>query len=145
MRGPTPLLAALVALDLGLAAVGFVAPALWFSLIHDTPPDDPQAFLQRSAAAWLAFAAIQALALRRWRREPGWLLAVAGLRLGDALTDWTQLLCAGELTAPGAAALLVASPFNALAGLFLVRCHGAARAELTRSGAPGPAGGRCSA
>ncbi|MBU2490284.1 MAG: hypothetical protein KKA60_12920 [Proteobacteria bacterium] len=117
-------LAALLAMDVILASCALLEPQLWFSIFHGTPYVDPQGFLPRTGASWAAFAILQALALALWERQPGWLLVVAGVRLGDCFTDWTYLSVAQDLTWFAYPALALASPANLLAGLFLARAYG---------------------
>lgn len=114
-------LGALLALDVTIAAVAFLAPSLWFALFHGTAYDDPQGFLRRCGANWGAFAVLQAIALARWERDPAWLLVVAGARLGDVLTDWTYLGFARDVTWFARVALFATSPANLAIGVFLVR------------------------
>jgi hypothetical protein len=115
------LLASLVALDLTLAITGFFFPSFWFSLFHAAPYVDPQGLLPRTAASWLAFAIVQTVALVRYEKQPHWLYVVAGLRLGDVLTDWTYIAACAHLTPIGWVLLGVASPGNALAAWYLMR------------------------
>ncbi|MBI4953303.1 MAG: hypothetical protein HY908_14825 [Myxococcales bacterium] len=125
-------LALLLALDVGLTAWGFFFPELWFRLFHGAAYEDPQGLLRRCAANWLAFAILQALALVRWERAPGWLLAVAGMRLGDALTDLTCLAFAASVTPFALAAFPLAGVGNVVAGAWLWRQHG----RLARPSSP---------
>ena len=113
----------LIAVDAALSLAGFGWPELWFSTIHGAAPVDPQRFLPRTAAAWLAFLALQVIALARFRVDPAWLAVVAGARLGDALTDWTHALLAPDLTWIGGVLLFTASPVNLLAGAWLLGVH----------------------
>jgi hypothetical protein len=122
-------LAGLVALDLLLAAWGFLAPGLWFRFFHDGAAVDPQALLARCAAAWLAFALVQLHALFVWRRAPLWLAAVAGMRLGDALTDVTCVAFCERATWAAWVLFPVAGAGNVALGLWLLA---AARARFSR-------------
>lgn len=116
-------LAFLIAVDLVLCLVGLAWPELWFEVIHGTAAIDPQRLLQRTAAAWAAFLALQVIAYARFRRDPAWLAVIAGVRLADVPTDWTHLILAPDLTRTGTLCLLAASPINLCAGLVLLRAH----------------------
>lgn len=122
-RQVSQLLVFLIVVDLVLCMVGFGWPELWFYLMHGAPPIDPQRFLQRTAAAWAAFLVLEVVAYARFRREPAWLAVIAGVRLSDMFTDCTHALLAPDMTWFGTLCLLSASPFNLLAGLFLLRAH----------------------
>ena len=120
VRAVRAVLAGLVALDTVLAAWGFFAPALWFRFFHGADAVDPQGLLRRCAANWLAFAILQVVALVRWRRERGWLAAVAGMRLGDALTDVTCLVFCATATPAAYVLFPVAGAGNLLVGMWLL-------------------------
>jgi hypothetical protein len=113
-------LANLVALDAVLATWGFCFPTVWFRFFHDAPYVDPQGLLRRCAANWLAFAIVQAIALVRWQRDPRWLAAVAGMRLGDALTDVTCLTFASSTTAAAWVLFPIAGLGNLVIGWWLL-------------------------
>jgi hypothetical protein len=114
-------LGALVALDLVLAAWGFLLPGLWFRFFHGAELVDPQAYLPRAAASWAAFFLVQLIALVRWERERRWLAAVAGMRLGDALTDVTCLAFAASTTPAAWILFPVAGAGNLALGAWLLR------------------------
>lgn len=136
IRQVTYLLGFLIAVDLVLCLVGFACPELWFDLIHGAPPLDPQRFLQRTAAAWTAFLVLEVIAIVRFRRRPAWLAVIAGVRCSDMFTDITHALLAPDMTAFGHACLLAASPFNLLAGLYLLRAHNALTTARANSRPP---------
>jgi len=116
-------LGALLATDLVLTTLGYGFPGLWFALVHGTPYDDPEGLLRRCAGNWLMFGALQAIALWRWKREPGWLAAVSGARFSDVLTDWSYLWFSTHLTWHGTLGLFAAGPFNLLCGVYLWRAY----------------------
>ncbi|MGZ3696559.1 MAG: hypothetical protein ACXWP5_00575 [Bdellovibrionota bacterium] len=113
----------LVALDVIISTAGFGFPQLWFKVFHGAPYVDPQGLLRRSAGSWAAFALFQTLAALRWKREPHWLVLVAGMRLGEIFTDWAYLGFAANITWFGAASLLAVVPSNAYLGWWLLRCY----------------------
>jgi hypothetical protein len=116
-------------LDLSLTAVAFFFPSCWFEVFHGSAHVDPQGLLmlRRCGANWAAFALFQFVALFKWRKQPVWLAVVAGMRLGDILTDWTYLAFAQNLTWPGWLMLGIASPGNLVIGLRLLKWHKRAR------------------
>lgn len=126
------LVAALALVDFSLAAVAFVAPDLWLGFFHDPSllerglfdaetAADPYGLLARSAGGWLAFGLVQLFVWFRWRGRPELLLLVAGVRLGDALTDAAYVLAADPLTPWGGVALALAGPANIVLGVYLYR------------------------
>ena len=117
------LLSSLVLLDVTLTIWAFFFPRLWFAAFHGVPYDDPQGFLKRCAANWAAFALFQLVAWRRWRKQPDWLVVVAGLRLSDIFTDWTYLFSAHDITWFGRVALFAVSPANLAIGWYLLRTY----------------------
>ena len=133
------ILIALVAFDLLVAVGAFLLPQIWYRLLHDAAYVDPQGLLRRTGAIWAAFAAVQILALPRWRRAAHWLLLVTGTRLSELFADWTYLVFAESITPFGTAALLVTLPANLLICWFLY----ATWRKLAGRGGPasgGPAG-----
>ncbi|HRK01918.1 MAG TPA: hypothetical protein PLH57_04580 [Oligoflexia bacterium] len=119
----------LVLLDVVIATVALGFPEVWCWVFHgsDWPSfTDPYGLLRRTGASWAAFAIFQTLAALRWKREPFWLVLVAGLRLGEIFTDWIYLgfaSSAGAMTWFGAAALFISPPANAWIGYYLVGCY----------------------
>lgn len=131
------ILIALVAFDLLVAVGAFLLPQLWYRLLHDAAYVDPQGLLRRTGAIWAAFAAVQILALPRWRRAAHWLLLVTGIRLSELFADWTYLVFAESITPFGTAALLVTLPANLLICWFLY----ATWRKLAGRGGPAASGG----
>lgn len=127
-------LAALVVLDVVLAGWGFFFPEAWFQLFHGADYVDPQALLRRCAANWLAFAVLEAVALARWERSPGWLLVVAGMRWGDALTDITCLAFASSTTVFSMIGFPLAGIGNVVLGVWLWRVHAGAKQAVSACG-----------
>jgi hypothetical protein len=118
-----PVLILAVLVDIVLPAAAFLAPHLWFSVLHgvaDQP--DQHAFLWRCAAGWIAFAAVQIIALSRWKVDERWLAVVAGVRFSDVLTDWTYL-ASSHTTSLGTALLLVPGFLNLGMGALLLRAQ----------------------
>jgi hypothetical protein len=116
-------LSALIALDLVIAGVAFFAPQLWFKIFHGVDYVDPQGFLRRCAANWLAFALIQIIALAKWEQKPYWLAVVAGVRFSDIFTDWTYVFFCANITTFGKISLLIMSPLNVVLGLYFLNAY----------------------
>jgi hypothetical protein len=115
------LLVFLVILDVVLAGTALLFPATWFRLFHAAPYVDPQALLARTGAVWAAFTLLQLLALLRWRKQPHWLVLIAGVRLTELFSDWTYLLLCSSITWPGRLGFLVSPPANLLFAWILLR------------------------
>lgn len=111
----------LLALDVTLAVVALGFPDFWFHVFHGTPAPTDLVYFRRTGAQWAGFAVVQAIALARWRRDPRWLAAVAGVRLCDVLTDWTALACMSERTLFAWLALMTTGPANAAFAAWLFR------------------------
>ena len=100
--------------DSAISVMAWLAPDLWFHLFHHADPADLDvALLRRAGGQWAAFAVVQAIALWRWRRQPLWLIAVAGARASDLLTDISYVVAVPSLTSLGWAALLPPPFLNA--------------------------------
>jgi hypothetical protein len=113
-------LSAALAEDTVLFVLAWIAPDLWFRLLHaSTPAGLEIALLRRSAGQWAAFALAQALALIWWRRKPVWLVIVAGVRFSDLFTDISYILAVPTLTGLGWAVLLP-PPFLNLVGVVIM-------------------------
>lgn len=117
------ILISLVLLDAVLCTWGFFFPELWYQLFHGAGYVDPQGLLRRCAANWLAFLGVQLVALIRWRAHPGWLLIVAGCRLGDCLTDISRLVFCESITTLGIVAFPLAGVGNLVVAALLIRYH----------------------
>jgi len=93
---------AALAEDTVLFVLAWIAPDLWFRLLHASVPAGLEiALLRRSAGQWAAFALAQAIALARWRRQPEWLAVAAGIRFSDLFTDLSYILAVPGLTRLG--------------------------------------------
>jgi hypothetical protein len=124
--------------DALLVAMAWLAPDLWFRVFHGSSPAGLEvAFLRRSAGQWAAFAVAQAIALRRWRRDPLWLVIAAGVRFSDLFTDISYVLAVPSLSRVGWALLLPPPVLNLLGVVILLRGYLRA-AAVTRSGGPRP-------
>jgi hypothetical protein len=125
-RSTAAILWALLVLDVALTAVAFGWPSLWFRLFHGTAAPADLLYFRRTGAQWAGFALVQAIAIVRWRHDPRWLAAVAGVRLCDVFTDVVALALMPERTAFAWAALLATGPANAAIARVLLRSAGGA-------------------
>lgn len=117
------LLGALLVLDIVLSVVALFIPEFWSRVMHGVPYDDPQGLLRRTGATWVAFTLFQGIALARWRKEPFWLVVVAGLRWSEIITDWIYLYFCQDITLFGRLGLFVSPPVNILAGWYLIKSY----------------------
>jgi len=115
------ILLSLVVLDILLSVTTLVFPSVWFRLFHGAEYIDPQALLKRTGAVWVAFTLLQFLALVRWKKQPHWLVLIAGVRLTEVFSDWTYLFSCSTITVPGWIGLLVSPPANLGFAWFLLR------------------------
>jgi len=100
--------------DATIFALAWLAPDTWFRWFHHAQSAGLEtALLRRAAGQWVAFAAVQALALLRWRVQPLWLVAVAGLRASDLFTDLSYIVAVPSLTPLGWALLTPPALLNA--------------------------------
>jgi hypothetical protein len=108
--------------DTLLVLMAWLAPGLWFRVFHESAPASLDvAFLRRSAGQWAAFALAQAVALRRWRRDPVWLAVAAGVRFSDLFTDLAYVASVPHLTRIGWALLLPPPVLNLVGVVILLR------------------------
>jgi hypothetical protein len=125
--------------DSVIAVLAWLAPDLWFHLFHRADPVDLDvALLRRAAGQWAAFAVVQAIALWRWRRQPLWLIAVAGARISDLLTDISYLVAVPSLTRLGWMALLPPPFLNAAFIAVMVLAYRQMTAALQTPAMPSP-------
>ena len=115
------LLLALVVLDILLSGTTLLFPSYWFRLFHGAEYIDPQALLKRTGAVWVAFTLLQFLALVRWKKQPHWLVLIAGVRLTEIFSDWTYLVFCSSITTAGWIGLLVSPPANLFFAWILIR------------------------
>ena len=115
------LLLALVILDVLLSGTTLLFPASWFRLFHGAAYVDPQALLKRTGAVWVAFTLLQFLALVRWKKQPHWLVLIAGVRLTEIFSDWTYLFFCSSATLWAWIGLLVSPPANLVFAWILLR------------------------
>src|SRR5713226_430875 len=106
--------------DTVLFVTAWLAPDVWFRLLHaGVPAGLENALLRRSAGQWAAFALAQAITLWRWPKDPVWLAVAAGVRFSDLFTDVSYILAVPSLTKLGWV-LLVPPPFLNLVGVVIM-------------------------
>jgi len=116
--------------DTSLFLIAWLAPDLWFRLLHGVPPSGLDiAFLRRSAGQWAAFALAQGITLLRWRKAPIWLAVVAGVRFSDLFTDISYVLAVPSLTTLGWICLLPPPLLNLVGVVIMLRGYQEARAD----------------
>jgi hypothetical protein len=117
--------------DTSLFLIAWLAPDLWFRLLHGVAPAGLDiAFLRRSAGQWASFALAQGIALSRWRKNPIWLAIVAGVRFSDLFTDISYVLAVPYLTTLGWMCLLPPPLLNLVGVVIMLRGYREARADL---------------
>jgi hypothetical protein len=127
---------AALAEDTLLFVLAWLAPDLWFRILHASAPAGLEvALLRRSAGQWAAFALAQAIALWCWRKRPEWLAVVAGLRFSDLFTDISYVLAVPSLTRLGWI-LLLPPPLLNLVGV-VIMLLGYEQARSSRRGSVG--------
>ncbi len=118
-----PLLIILIVLDLIYVGIIFPYPQLWHKMIHGTDYVDPAGLLRRTGAVWASFALFQIIALFKWRKQPHWLMLVAGIRFTEIFADWNYIYFAQSLTWAGKAGLAIAPLINFGSGLFFFKSY----------------------
>ena len=119
--------------DTSLFLIAWLAPNLWFRLLHGVAPAGLEvAFLRRTAGQWAAFALAQGIALWCWRRTPIWLVIVAGVRFSDLFTDISYVLAVPSLTTLGWICLLPPPLLNLVGVVIMLRGYQEARADIAR-------------
>ena len=114
--------------DTSLFLIAWLAPDLWFRLLHGVAPAGLEvAFLRRTAGQWAAFALAQGIALACWRKRPIWLAIVAGVRFSDLFTDISYILAVPSLTTLGWICLLPPPLLNLVGVVIMVRGYQQAR------------------
>jgi hypothetical protein len=116
--------------DTGLFLMAWLLPDAWFRVFHNASPASFDiALLRRSAGQWAAFALAQGITLWRWRKNPVWLVMVAGVRFSDLFTDLSYILAVPSLTTLGWACLLPPPLLNLIGVLIMLRGFRDARRE----------------
>jgi len=111
-----------LAFDLTITILAWTSPQIWFGFFHEGTPQGLEiALLRRAAGQWAAFALVQALALALWKRDPIWLVIVAGARFSDVFTDLSYLIASPALTPCGVLVLLPLPLVNTASVLLLLR------------------------
>ena len=117
--------------DTSLFLIAWLAPDLWFQLLHNVAPAGLDiAFLRRSAGQWAAFALAQGIALLRWRKTPIWLAIVAGVRFSDLFTDISYVLAVPSLTTLGWICLLPPPLLNLVGVVIMLRGYQETRTDI---------------
>ena len=117
--------------DTSLFLIAWLAPDLWFQLLHGVAPAGLDiAFLRRSAGQWAAFALAQGITLWCWRKNPIWLAIVAGVRFSDLFTDISYVLAVPYLTTLGWIWLLPPPLLNLVGVVIMLWGYRDARADL---------------
>jgi len=108
--------------DTSLFLMAWLSPDTWFRVFHGAAPSGLEiALLRRAAGQWLAFALAQGLALRYWKKNPIWLVLVAGVRFSDLFTDISYVLAAPSLTTLGWVCLLPPPLLNLIGVVIILR------------------------
>jgi hypothetical protein len=114
--------------DTSLLLMAWLMPDVWFRLLNNVAPAGLDvAFLRRSAGQWAAFALAQAITLWRWKKEPIWLVMVAGVRFSDLFTDISYILAVPSLTRLGWICLLPPPLLNLVGVVMMLRGYKEAR------------------
>jgi hypothetical protein len=118
--------------DTSLFLMAWLAPDIWFRVFHGVVPAALDiALLRRSAGQWAAFALAQAITLWRWKKDPLWLVIVAGVRFSDLFTDISYVVAVPSLTALGWLCLLPPPLLNLIGVVIMRRGYEQARGGTT--------------
>ncbi len=116
--------------DTSLFLMAWLMPNLWFQFLHAAAPAGfDVALLRRSAGQWAAFALAQGITLWCWKRNPVWLVIVAGVRFSDLFTDISYVLAVPSLTTLGWVSLLPPPLLNLVGVLIMLRGYREARSR----------------
>jgi hypothetical protein len=108
--------------DTCLFLIAWLQPDAWFHYLHGVAPLGLDiAFLRRSAGQWAAFALAQGIALWCWKKEPAWLVIVAGVRFSDLFTDISYVVAVPSLTILGWVCLLPPPLLNLIGVVIMLR------------------------
>jgi hypothetical protein len=120
--------------DTSLFVIAWLAPDLWFRLLHGVAPAGFDiALLRRSAGQWAAFAIAQGVTLACWRKTPIWLAIVAGVRFSDLFTDISYILAVPYLTTLGWICLIPPPLLNLAGVLIMLRGYREAQPDVAAS------------
>lgn len=108
--------------DTSLFLMAWLWPDLWFRVFHGGAPSGLEvALLRRAAGQWAAFALAQGITLSYWKKNPVWLVIVAGVRFSDLFTDISYILAVPSLTTLGWVCLLPPPLLNLIGVVIMVR------------------------
>jgi hypothetical protein len=108
--------------DTSLFLMSWLYPGIWFRLFHGVAPAGLEiALLRRAGGQWAAFALAQGITLWYWRKNPVWLVIVAGARFSDLFTDISYILAVPSLTTLGWICLLPPPLLNLLGVVIMLR------------------------
>jgi hypothetical protein len=115
--------------DTSLFLMAWLWPDLWFRVFHGRVPSDFEiALLRRAAGQWAAFALAQGITLMCWKKNPVWLVMVAGVRFSDLFTDISYVLAVPSLTTLGWVCLLPPALLNLVGVIIMLRGYKDTRA-----------------
>jgi hypothetical protein len=108
--------------DTSLFMMAWFWPDIWFQVFHRAAPSGLEiALLRRAAGQWAAFALAQGITLRCWKKNPVWLVLVAGVRFSDLFTDISYILAVPSLTTLGWLCLLPPPLLNLIGVVIMLR------------------------
>ena len=108
--------------DTSLFLMAWLHPEVWFRVFHGVAPTGLDiALLRRAGGQWAAFALAQGIALCYWRKNPVWLVIVAGARFSDLFTDISYILAVPSLTTLGWVCLTPPPVLNLLGVVIMLR------------------------
>jgi hypothetical protein len=108
--------------DTSLFLMAWLWPDIWFRVFHGATPSGLEiALLRRAAGQWAAFALAQGITLRCWKKNPLWLVLVAGVRFSDLFTDMSYILAVPSLTTLGWVCLLPPPLLNLIGVVIMLR------------------------
>lgn len=121
--------------DTSLVLMAWLHPEVWFRLFHGVAPAGLDvALLRRAGGQWAAFALAQGITLWNWRKNPVWLVIVAGVRFSDLFTDISYILAVPSLTTLGWVCLLPPPLLNLLGVVIMLRGYMDSKKVLVSKG-----------